>query len=198
MARRPSEVPPATVRALNAGARQASNLAESLAIDFKRLARATVPAHASAIASALGDEHSITKRMRLVGETLVEHASKAEIAQLAQLAQHPSDTVRSWAAYTVGLGPGTLPGKLKRVRPYADDPHYGVREWAWLAVRDAVVAEPLRAIELLTPRATARSVNARRFASEAMAGQGGRGDAFHRAWLTVGERVCGEPERQAA
>ena len=164
MARRPSEVPPKIVRELNAGTREAANLAESLAMDFKKLAKAAVPGHASAIVSALGDEHAVTKRMRLVGDVLVERASAEEIETLAA---HTSDTVRSWAAYAVGLGPGILRQKLKAVRRFADDPHYGVREWAWLAVRDGIVAEPTKAIAALTPWAKAKSGNVRRFASEA-------------------------------
>jgi len=183
MARRPSEVPAKTVRALNAGTREASNLAESLAIDFKKLAKAALPDHANAIAKALGDEHAVTKRMRIVGGVLVERASKED---LAVMCSHPSDTVRSWGSYAIGLGAGTLKTKLGRLKPLADDPHYGVREWAWLAVRDDIVAEPLKAITLMEPWARARAENVRRFASEATRPRG--------VWCTHIRELRDDPE----
>jgi 3-methyladenine DNA glycosylase AlkC len=165
MARRPSEVPPSVVRALNNGTREAMNLAEGLALDPVQLARAATPDHAAAIATALGDERAVTKRMRIIAAVLAQRATEDE---LASLATHTSDTARSWAAFAIALrGPKSMPALMKAIRPFADDPHFGVREWAWMAVRDRIVAEPLEAIAALEPWTCSRSPSLRRFATEA-------------------------------
>jgi hypothetical protein len=47
------------------------------------------------------------------------------------LARHPSNTVRSWACFIIGaVSPMELGVRLNSIRPLADDPHLGVREWA--------------------------------------------------------------------
>ena len=92
---------------------------------------------------------------------------KAE-ATLQSLAQHPSDTVRSWAAYIVGRDPKlNLRDRLLAIRPLAADKHFGVREWAWMAVRPAIATEPLPAIGFLTPWVQEADPNLRRFTIEA-------------------------------
>jgi 3-methyladenine DNA glycosylase AlkC len=55
---------------------------------------------------------------------------------------------------------------LEKVRRFAADPHFGVREIAWLAVRDAVAADLEMALELLRPWVLDADPNLRRFASE--------------------------------
>jgi 3-methyladenine DNA glycosylase AlkC len=113
-----------------------------------------------------GTKLGITQRMALAGGLLAEHDAKAVNA----LATHTSDTVRGWAAYAAMRGtaaPRTLNGKLTAIKPFAADEHSGVREWAWMAVRPAIEAEPQRAIELLTAWTASRDANLRRFASEA-------------------------------
>jgi len=53
------------------------------------------------------------------------------------------------------------------MRRFASDAHFGVREFAWLAVRPAIAADTLRAIEVLEPYTRERDASLRRFASEA-------------------------------
>ncbi|MEM7628724.1 MAG: HEAT repeat domain-containing protein [Planctomycetota bacterium] len=165
MARRLSDVSPGRVRELNAGA-PASNLMESLTVDFAKLLRGAVPglpaSGVDTMRAARGEGY--TKRMRIASAILLEHAGESAIEALGA---HPSDTVRGWACYAVGSVAPDVDDALRRVRVFAGDAHYGVREWAWLGVRAHVVAQPRRALDLLEAWATDDDANIRRFASEA-------------------------------
>ena len=87
--------------------------------------------------------------------------------RIAALREHASDSVRGWCAYAVAAVPGiALAERLARVRPFAADAHFGVRELAWLAVRPAIAAEIEAAIALLAKWSEAPDANVRRFASE--------------------------------
>lgn len=80
---------------------------------------------------------------------------------------HPSDTMRGLAAFVLARLPGvTFADSLCRVRPLADDDHFGVREWAWLALRDLASADIVASVELLAPWSHDESANVRRYASE--------------------------------
>ncbi len=83
------------------------------------------------------------------------------------LSTHPSDIVREWAAIIVGLSNEmTFARKLAWIKPFADDPHVGLREIAWLALRAQVVSDPVLAIRALVPWTGSRNERLRRFASE--------------------------------
>lgn len=165
-ARRRAEIPPSVLAELNAGTRETRNLVEGLAIDLARLLAAAFPElPRQAVARVRqGAALGITRRMELCAQVLRDEAG-AEI--LSRAAGHPSDTVRGWACYLVGLTPGwSLGERLRQIRPLADDPHFGVREWAWLPLRTHVAADLPQAVRRLTPWTRSRSAFVRRFASE--------------------------------
>jgi len=83
------------------------------------------------------------------------------------LASHPSDVARCWAAQWIAFGDLDLPAKLQSVWRFAADPHFGVREQAWMAVRDEIAGCVDEAIGLLRPWTLHADPNIRRFASEA-------------------------------
>jgi len=163
-ARSRADIDPAVLAELNAGTAETLTLSECLGVDFAALMRAALP-EADAAPLAEAQSAGVTRRMALAAQLALD-AIGGEA--LVRLAEHPSDTVRGWAAFAVGLAPHlTLAERLVMVRPLADDRHFGVREWAWLGIRSHVVAQPLAALELLAPWTAEASPFLRRFASEA-------------------------------
>ncbi|MEY2953953.1 MAG: hypothetical protein RLZZ401_2040 [Pseudomonadota bacterium] len=82
------------------------------------------------------------------------------------LARHPSDIARSWAVQWLQFSGQTLADKLIAVRRFAADPHFGVRETAWMTVRNEVVAQLDPALALLQTWVCDTDPNIRRFACE--------------------------------
>jgi 3-methyladenine DNA glycosylase AlkC len=111
------------------------------------------------------------------------HAERDAVAH--RLATHPSDVARCWATQWVMLSGLPLPAQLHAVRRFAADPHFGVREMAWMAVRDATIASLDEALALLQPWALDPDPNIRRFASELTRPRG--------VWCAQIERLKAEP-----
>lgn len=161
---RRSDIPRDVLAALNRGEIESRTLAEGLAIDFRTLMACVVPnvpdEHHERIESSIG----ILKRTMNAGELLAEFV---DAKSLNRLAAHPSDTVRGWAAFAIGRLPRlTAAQRLERLRRLADDSHFGVREWAWMAYRPTIALDVTAAIQLLKSWTNEESSNLRRFASE--------------------------------
>ncbi len=164
---RRADIPAELLSRLNAGTEASATLAEGLAIDFAALLVATVPdmpADSVDVVREMAAE-GITRRMDAVGELLLRHLT---LDGLPALAGHASDTVRGWACYVIGRAPKLkLNAKLSLIQPLADDRHFGVREWAWMALRPHLAKNVSHAVKALVPWAKDVSPNVRRFASEA-------------------------------
>jgi 3-methyladenine DNA glycosylase AlkC len=170
---------PQRKQALDDGTAEARNLAECLAVDQAALVRAVLPslglgeelAPVLAALQAVSDK-GISRQIAAVGEAvgaaLDGRWRTDRTAVLAAMAGHSSDTVRSWAAFAVARSDrhGVLQNRLEAMSPFAADRHFGVREWAWLAVRPHVAAAPLAAIEILCGWTGSPDPNIRRFAVE--------------------------------
>jgi 3-methyladenine DNA glycosylase AlkC len=162
-ARRLSEVQPERLAALNAGLVESRNLAEGLALNFADLLR-TVVAERIAEDEELAQLAAlpITRRMEAAGSVLARLGDSAQ-----ELISHPSDSIRGAMAYALVRGTDDVESALIAVRPLADDTHFGVREWAWMAARPRIASGLTRALECLAPWASEASPSLRRFASEA-------------------------------
>lgn len=161
---RQSDIPADVLRRLNAGAIESATLAEILAIDFTRLMSHVMPEAAREAAGRFKASDGITKRMSLAGRLLFGELGTGGYERVAA---HRSDTVRGWAAFMLAETPGlSLKERLARVRPLADDNHFGVREWAWLALRPYIGEQIKEAVHLLSPWVNEPSANLRRFAVE--------------------------------
>ena len=104
-------------------------------------------------------EMGILKRMTAIGEALRLHLPKRE---LAKLMSPPSDTVRGWWCFAMGADSDVDDaGLLERCRPMADDSHFGVREWVWMAMRPRLTRDLTESIDLLIPWTAKKSENLR-------------------------------------
>jgi 3-methyladenine DNA glycosylase AlkC len=169
-------IPAEVLEALNEGLVPTVNLNEFLALDLARLARKVAadiglePGH-ERIADTLAmlDAFRPVKRHEHLARALYDLAEpRADRDAVAHaLAVHPSDIARCWAAQWVRFSALPLPDKLHSVRRFAADPHFGVREMAWMAVRDEIAGAVDDAVELLRPWVLDADPNIRRFASEA-------------------------------
>jgi 3-methyladenine DNA glycosylase AlkC len=161
---KPTDVPTDVLNKLNAGTIETVNLAECLAVDFATLMAQVVPDLASVAKNRISPADGITKRMAAIGKLLFEYFGAAGVQDLAT---HPSDTVRGWAAYLLAAMPDlSLEQRLNSMRSFADDHHFGVREWSWLAIRPYLTDRIDEAIPMLIPWVSDNSPNIRRFAIE--------------------------------
>lgn len=169
---RVADIPADILLALSKGEISGATLTESLAIDQRVLVATVFPdmdeqdvQHIATLA-----ELGILKRMKAIGEYLLE--TYGEMAWTRCL-EHPADVVRGWACFMVGARESlSVPQRLETLRPLADDAHFGVREWAWMAVRPHLVAELDVSIQTLQQWARSDSEYLRRFACEALRPRG--------------------------
>lgn len=199
-ARTLASVTPSLRAELNSGRLASRTLVELLSVDFDVLFAAVVPRTPKAAVAALAEANEriikkkgtpptprlgIVQRMELAGTLLARHAAD----RLEALASHPSDTVRGWCCYALTRrddSPAPLRTQLALIRPLADDPHSGVREWAWMAVRPAIAAELEQAITQLAPWTRSDSANLRRFATESTRPRG--------VWCTHIDALKSDPQ----
>ncbi|SBV92083.1 conserved hypothetical protein [uncultured Alphaproteobacteria bacterium] len=165
------DIPPERLAELNAGV-EAATLTECLAVDFAALMRNILPEIGDDALAEIRNNAStgILKRMSITARVI---ENRLGLSTLEYLARHPSDTARGWASFMIGNTVDLdLSARLHAIRPYADDPHFGVREWSWMAVRPHLVADLDRAITLLSKWTVDPSERIRRFACEAIRPRG--------------------------
>ena len=171
-ATRAADIPADVLQALSRGEMQSATLSEGLAVDQAQLMRAVFPALPSQALKAVDAacELGVLKRMARIGELLWNELGDAGIEHCRR---HGADTVRGWACFMIGAQPGLeVAARLAAIRPLADDAHFGVREWAWMAVRPHLVQELEASIALLARWTPEPSERLRRFASEALRPRG--------------------------
>lgn len=169
---RVQDIAASRLTSLNIGATASKTLAECLAIDFAILLRAAAPDVGESAIHAVEQQSSlgISKRMAFVSHLCLDRLGPTAIDRFRA---HASDTVRGWACFMVGAsGDLTTPARLAAIRPFADDLHFGVREWAWIAVRPHLAGDLAAVLALLTPWTQEPSERLRRFASEAIRPRG--------------------------
>jgi 3-methyladenine DNA glycosylase AlkC len=160
-ARRPELVPLAVLAELEVGGESANHM-EQIAMDMGNLLEWQFPR----LAWRAGELRDIglVARMRRGGQIL---NNELGLDGIADACTWRSDTARGWAAMAIGHADGlSLRDRLSRIRVFADDPHFAVREWAWLSLRPHVAGDTDHAISVLSRCTAETSERLRRFASE--------------------------------
>ena len=159
-ATRAADIPTDVLQALSRGEMPSATLAECMALDQGALMRAVFP----------GLSAPALKAVDAACTLLLDELGTDGIVQCQARA---ADTVRGWACFMVGAQPDLdLSVRLDAIRPLADDMHFGVREWAWMAVRPHLARELEVSIAHLAQWTAEPSERLRRFASEALRPRG--------------------------
>lgn len=168
-------IPPEVLEALNDGLLETVNLNEFMALELPRLARsvaAQIGLNAAserlldtfAMLSAFKPMQRHGHIARALYDLTAVHPQRDSVAH--RLATHPSDVARCWATQWIPMSGLALPEQLAAARRFAVDPHFGVREMAWMGVREATIRSLEQALELLQAWTREPDPNIRRFASE--------------------------------
>ncbi|MGA9661566.1 MAG: hypothetical protein WBQ92_07765 [Pseudomonas alloputida] len=160
------------------------NLAECLAVDQAALVNALAGQLPAALVEHLADSADqaqalgLSKKVAAIGLALgkwLEQAPEPLRQQVfEQCCTHPSDTVRSWAAFAQAYLARSQPVEdalLAQFR-FARDEHFGVREWAWIALRPRLAQHPEAALALLGRHTSDADPLVRRFCIEILRPRG--------------------------
>lgn len=184
-ARKISDIPDEVVNLLQKGQLHTVNLTEWLAVDHIVLLQNVL----NELGMQQQESEPILQRLSELNEkktmkiipaiaaewlNLMDQKSEEESSRIYNaLATHLSDSVRCWAAYIIGLGQGvSLEKKLIGIRPFAADSHFGVREIAWMALRESISKDLKKSIAILIAWVSDEDANIRRFAVESTRPQG--------------------------
>jgi 3-methyladenine DNA glycosylase AlkC len=189
-------IPQEVLEALNAGRIPTVNLNEFLALDLPRLAgqvagdvgldpRSERLQDTLAMLPAFAPMKRHQHLARALYDLAEPRADRDAVAHA--LATHASDVARCWAVQWIAFGNLDLPARLDSAWRFAADPHFGVREMAWMAVRDEIAGDIDAAVRLLQPWTAHADPNIRRFASEATRPRG--------VWCAQVEALKREPWR---
>lgn len=175
-ARSRAEVPPEILAQLNRGEIETANLVEWLAVDARALLENVLAQ--TGHTHYLKPVRAVIDRLEKQTHPAVNEALAAELARLAardgdgelfaRLAAAPSDLVRGWATVMIGADASLSIGRtLEKMRPFAADRHFNVRECAWSAIRRHIIDNLEDSLSILSGWSTDGDENIRRFASEA-------------------------------
>jgi 3-methyladenine DNA glycosylase AlkC len=169
-------IPPDILNKLNAGEIETVNLMEWLAIDQTTLLRHFLSkTHREKYltptlnAVALLKKQTVNTVNEAIGQTIYQQAQLFKDQEIISLMRENSaDVVRCWAAYaTVQSDFLSMTELLEKIKPFAADSHFGVREISWLTVRTHISTHLDESISILNRWSDSADANIRRFASEA-------------------------------
>ena len=175
-ARSIKDIPKDILKQLNRGDIEAANLMEWLAIDQRVLLKnlLTQCDRKKYLQSILEQIDKLEKKTvntiaHAIGTGLYEQISiHKDNDFLLAISTHQSDFVRCWASDIAGNSTDlNIKQMLLKIKPFAADKHFNVRECAWVAVRKSIIQNLHESITILSTWAKNKDENVRRFASEA-------------------------------
>lgn len=179
-ARKASDIPIEVLELLNKGQLESVNLIEWQAVNHHSLLKNILPSFGlenrlGLILSEMEKQNAKTgmQAIRTVSHLLeneLEYEEKLEL--ITPFSTHLSDSVRCWAAFMNNTSQLTLEERLAYIRPFAADQHFGVREIAWMSVREDLSKDIEKSVELLVDWAGSPDENIRRFAVESIRPRG--------------------------
>ncbi|MDM5248006.1 DNA alkylation repair protein [Lysinibacillus sp. G4S2] len=196
-ARKASDIPNDVLMLLNQGEIESVNLMEWQAVNHISLVKNVLPTigleeKLEFVLTEIEKQKVETgmKAIRLIGSLLDtvmidESATKKEDV-IKVCSQHVSDSVRCWAAFMNKNNDYSLEEKLLYIRPFAADHHFGVREIAWMSIREDLSANIENSVDLLAEWAKSEDENIRRFSLESIRPRG--------VWTKHIERLKEEPQ----
>ncbi|HDX9652558.1 MULTISPECIES: DNA alkylation repair protein [Bacillus] len=197
-AKKASEIPNEVLQLLNQGKLESVNLTEWLAINHIELLKNILPSiglkdSLELVVAELEKQNVETgmKAIRMTGalldKVIFKENERKKADFLLKFSNHISDSVRCWAAFMNKKQNNTLKDKLKYIRSFAADHHFGVREIAWMSIREELSQNIEKSVELLVDWAKSEDENIRRFSVESIRPRG--------VWSKHIEILKQEPDR---
>lgn len=182
-ARKASDIPEEVFMLLNQGRIESVNLTEWLAVNHISLLENILPSMGledklEFIISEIVKQNTESgmKAIRLIGELLdkvmVEESTNKKEDFTMKCSNHVSDSVRCWAAFMNKNRNNSLEDKLSYIQPFAAEHHFGVREIAWMSIREDLSQDIEKSVKLLSEWAKSDNENIRRFSIEAIRPRG--------------------------
>jgi 3-methyladenine DNA glycosylase AlkC len=172
-----ADIPKDYVQKLSEGLIESRTLIESLAVKqellFQKVTGFDFPTGL--------DSLTITNAMKVIGQWGLENSDISK-----HWKNHFSDTVRGWDCFRIGLQEITLKEKILKIQDHANDDHFGVREWAWLGLRNSLISKLEIGISELSEWAREGTTFEQRFASEITRPRG--------VWCTHIKQLIEQPE----
>lgn len=189
-------ITPEILNELNKGEIETANLVEWLAVDQKILLENLLLQN-----QRLDYLKPILSKINALKKQTVNTINEAigtEIYQLckynkdedflAVISCHKADLVRCWATYTIGKNENLSIGKtLDKIKYFAADKHFGVREICWMAVRPKITENLSESIKILSEWTSNEDENIRRFTTESTRPRG--------VWCAHLEELKKNPEK---
>lgn len=175
-ARSTKDIPADILEQLNSGEIETANLVEWLAIDqtilLKNLLRKYNREHY--LEPILSNVENLKKQTvntinEAIGTALFELSiSNNDEEILSIISIHKADVVRCWATYTIGKNQNLgIEETLEKIKIFAADKHFGVREISWLAIRPKILKHLEKSLAILSQWTNDDDENVRRFSTEA-------------------------------
>ncbi len=156
---------------LNQGRIETANLMEWLAVDQLKLLQIILKDIGKLDwydrfyeAISAQKKPSANSNTKIIGLEFMQLTNDPDI--LAYLSKHTSDVPRCWAAYWSGLQENEISKKLSAIKQYCADTHFGVREVAIFAVKEAIISDLEKAIRILAQWTLDTDENIRRYTAE--------------------------------